>query len=407
MTGAAAPARAPGVAVVRFLRGTAAAPQATASLYALTATALVAREIDVVGFGRFAVVQVVLMFVVGVQRAGLLVPMMVRPGAGERPPQAEVRTRVLGSALAGAVTTAGAGLVIGGGARDVCLALALAAVPVLYWDAVRAYLQATRRYPVLTRGELTCLVTGVAWFAVVPLLTHELLPVAAGLAVAPAVAALTVLPPWSSRWRPGPDRRGSRAGRHLLLDYLVYTGLDQVVLVAAGVFLTVVATGALRLGQTALGPVTVLLLACETTAVARLRDLGGDRSRRVRAAAPVFVGVAIAALACGAALALLPATWGTALLGPTWAAAGGVVAALAVRQAVSALTTVPTLALLTSGATATILRCRVLTAPLVAGGNLLALAGGDVVTFAWTFACLHLLASCALWAAALRPEETR
>ncbi|MBO4237348.1 hypothetical protein [Pseudonocardia alni] len=395
------------MAVRRLLHGTAAAPQATASLYTLAATALVARELDVVDFGRFAVVQLVLMFAVGVQRAGLLIPVMIRPGAGERPPQAGVRTRVLLQSLAAAAVTAAVGVVVGGGARDICLALAVAVVPVLYWDTVRAHLQGTRGYPALTRGELTCLVTGVLWFAAVPLLARDVLVVAAGLAVAPAVAALTVLPPWSARWQTGPERHGSRAGRHLLLDYLVYTGLDQVVLVVAGAFLTVVATGALRLGQTALGPVTVLLLACETTAVPRLRDLSGGRSHRLRVAAPVFTGVALAALACGVALALLPADWGTALLGPTWTAAGGVVAALAVRQAVSALAAVPTLALLTSGATRTIIRCRVLTAPLVAGGSLLALAGGDVVTFAWSFACLHLVASGALWVAALRPGASQ
>ncbi|MER5669727.1 hypothetical protein [Pseudonocardia alni] len=391
-----------GPAVVRLLRSTAAAPQAVASLYALSATALVARGLDVVVFGRFAVVQLVLMFAVGVQRAGILTPMMIRPGAGGRPPEREVRNRVLVLSVVVAVALAATGAAVGGGVRDICWALALAAPPVLYWDTVRAYHQGTRRYPVLARGEATCLVTGVAWFALLPTVTQDLLPVAAGLAVAPAVAAVTVLAPWSARWRPAPARRGSRAGRHLLLDYLVYTGLDQVVLVTAGVFLTVVATGALRLGQTALGPVTVLLLACETTAVPRLRDLPPGRARRLRAAAPVFVGVALAALACGLCLALLPAPWGTTLLGPTWVVAAGVVAALAVRQAVSALTTVPTLALLTSGATHTIIRCRMLTAPLVAGGSLLALLHGDVVTFAWSFALLHLVASGPLWVAALR-----
>ncbi|WP_226366700.1 hypothetical protein [Pseudonocardia sp. ICBG162] len=403
----AAPPRASRIPGADLLRRTAAAPQATASLYALSATALVARRLDVVAFGRFAVVQLVLMFAVGVTRAGILTPMMIRPGAGERPPQREVRTRVLALSGTAAVVASVVGAVAGGGLRDICWALALGLPPVLYWDAVRAHHQGTRRYPVLTRGEIVCLLTGLAWFAVVPLVTGEFLVVAAGLAVAPAVAALTVLAPWSSRWRPDPAPPGSRAGRHLLLDHLVYTGLDQVVLVAAGVFLTVVATGALRLGQTALGPVTVLLLACETTAVPRLRDLPPGRTRRLRAAAPVFSGVALAALACGLGLALLPAVWGTALLGPTWTVAATVVAALAVRQAVSALTTIPTLALLTSGATRTILRCRTITAPLVAGGSLFALSRGDVVTFAWSFACLHLVASCALWTAALRTERSQ
>jgi hypothetical protein len=378
--------------------------QATASLTTVLVTVLAARSTSPAVFGVFAVVQIAVMFAVGLQRAALLTPVLLHVGADVPAPVKEVRNRVLGVCAAVTVLGVGVGAATSGPTSMAALAIAIAVPPNLYWDSLRAHYQGVRTYRALTYGEGVFLAVAAVWFAFAAVARPGFLVLVLGLAVAPALACVATIPPWSSRWlswrRPWP----LRDSRNLFADYVVYTGLDQVITLLVGVYLSVLAVGSLRLAQTALGPITVILLALETYTVPYLRDTRMAPRGKLRLAGPRFVCVALLALAVGVLLSTAASTTlGVHVVGESWQAAQPVVLALAVRQAVSATAMIPTLALLTSGASSSIVRCRFLTAPLVVAAVIGVLTGGaDVVLFAWTFASVHLVASLALWAAALR-----
>jgi O-antigen/teichoic acid export membrane protein len=378
--------------------------QATASLTTVLVTVLAARSTSPTDFGVFAVAQVAVMFAVGLQRAALLTPVILHTDPAVPSPVKEVRNRVLAACAAVAVVGAGISVATTGRTSAGALAIAIAIPPNLYWDALRAHYQGVRTYRALTYGEGVYFAVAALWFSIAAIVRPSLILLVLGLAVAPAVASALTVPPWSSRWISWRKPWPIRDSKNLFADYLVYTGLDQLIILLVGVYLSVIAVGSLRLAQTALGPITVVLLALETYTVPYLRDVRATPRRKLRLAGPRFGLLALLALAAGVLLSTsVSTTLGVHVVGESWRAAQPVVLALAVRQAVSAMSMTPTLALLTSGATSTIVRCRFLTAPLIAAGVIAVLTWrGDVVLFAWTFACLHLVASLALWAAALR-----
>jgi O-antigen/teichoic acid export membrane protein len=376
--------------------------QATASLTTVLVTVLAARSTSPAAFGVFAVAQVTVMFAVGMQRAALLTPALLHTGAGVPSPVREVRNRVLGVCAAVAVLGAGVGIATSGQTSAAALAIAIAILPNLYWDSLRAHYQGVQTYRALTYGEGVFFVVAALWFSIAAIVRPSLILLVLGLAVAPAAASAVTIPPWSARWVSWRKPWPRRDSKNLSADYLVYTGLDQVITLLVGAYLSVVAVGSLRLAQTALGPITVVLLALETYTVPYLRDIRVTPRRKLRLAGPRFVLVALLAVATGLLLSATT-TLGVHVIGESWYAAQPIVLALAVRQAASAMCMIPTLALLTSGATSAIIRCRFLTAPLIAGGALGVLTWrADVVLFAWTFASLHLVASLALWVAAIR-----
>jgi len=195
----------------------------------------------------------------------------------------------------------------------------------------------------------------------------------------------------------------------MLGDYIASTGLEQGLILLSSVFLSVAAVGALRLAQTAIGPVAALLMAVEATALPRLRDRRSKASRdNLKWAAPRFGGIAILCICVGVGLSLLPVHIGEALFGPSWVAAAAVIGAIAVRQAATALTAGAVLALRTTKRTGTIFRIRAMMALLSIAILPIVLARGNLILFAWSIVTLQFLTSVVfVYAACRSPRPPR
>lgn len=378
--------------------------QIVTSLTTLMVTALASRALDPEQFGVFASVQLILLLVVGGQRAYVLQPVLLEADVDPQHPVAEVRTRVLFAA--GLTSSAGilvAVSVTQSQVQVVALLLAVLAPSNLYWDAVRSHYQGRHAHGALLYGDLICLFGSVAWVGTCSLADAPLVTISFGLGVGPLLAALSLLPPWSRRWVSwGRSWTKSRA-RNLLGDYIASTGLEQGLILLSGAFLSVVAVGALRLAQTAIGPVTALLIAVETTALPRLRDRRSTASaENLRWAAPRLGAIAILCICAGIGLSLLPVPLGEEIFGPSWLAAASVVGAVAARQAAATLAAAAVLALRTTGRTGTVLRIRVVTALLSLLTLPVVLAYGNLIIFAWSIVALQLLNSTVFLCAAGR-----
>ncbi|MCW0212422.1 MAG: hypothetical protein OJJ54_03610 [Pseudonocardia sp.] len=379
--------------------------QAFASLTALTSTILVARSVSAEEFAPFATAQLIVMLVVGIHRAAVLMPVMVTPGT-DRHPLIDVRSR----SMAIAVTLTAAGLLAGlltpsGPARSLLLIVSFLLLPSMYWDTARAYFQGARAYTAQSKGEATALVCTLSVGIIGAVMGLGIWTFVAGAALGQIAAGLVTLPPLSRRWAPWGRKWPVRTSRNLLFDYLIYTGLDQVIVLAAGSFLTLAAVGAIRLAQTTLGPVTVLLLAMEMLAFPRARDSPDPVPRKARRLLVMFAPISAAALVLAVLLVALPTQIGSGIFGETWASSAAILVPLAIRQAASAVIQAPTIALVTSGRSATVLACRLSTAPFLLGGSLATLLTGSTTLFVWTFAGLHSISAAILWITALNTRS--
>lgn len=380
---------------VNAFRNSAGPNQVVTSLTTLAVMALASRTLAPEQFGVFASLQLILLLAVGGQRAYVLQPVLLEADVDARHPVAEVRTRVL--LAAGLMSSAGilvAVSVTQSQVQLVALLIAVLAPSNLYWDAVRSHYQGRHAHGTLLHGDLICLFGAAAWIGACSVADAPLATISIGLGVGPLMASMSLLPPWSRRWVSWRRSWARRRAWNMLGDYIASTGLEQGLILLSSAFLSVAAVGALRLAQTAIGPVAALLIAVEATALPRLRDRRSKASRdNLRWAAPRFGGIAILCICAGVGLSLLPIHIGEALFGPSWVAAAAVVGAIAVRLAAIALTAGAVLALRTTERTGTIFRIRATMALLSIAILPVVLGRGDLVLFAWSIVALQFLTS--------------
>lgn len=387
--------------IARLLH-TAAPNQATVSLANLAVVVLSARMLPPGAFGLLVSVQLAVLFCVGVVNASVLMPIVSDPTVDPTRPVAEARRLVLLIGTGGLVVAVAASFILTGELRVAVLATGLVLPGCLYWDAVRMHYQGRSDYLRLLPGDLIAALVMVGWVAATVLLEQGSLVTMLGLGAGPWAACLVVLPPWSARWtswrRPWPRR----VSANLAGDYVIATGLDQLLTLLTAVFLSTAALGGLRLAQSALGPVATLAIALNYTVLPRLRDLELTPSGKLRWASKRFGALAGLALAIGVGLTLLPVSVGQSIVGDAWAISAPVVLAVAVYAAASALGHAATLTMLISGASGTLLAVRMVSAPVVTAVCVLVLTRHELVLYAWAAAGLLVLTTAALFLMAAR-----
>ncbi|MFC5947954.1 hypothetical protein ACFQH9_06670 [Pseudonocardia lutea] len=387
--------------IARLAR-TAAPNQAVVALTSLAVVVLASRSLSPAAFGVFASAQLAVLFCVGVAQATVLTPIAADRTVDPTRPVAEVRRLELAFGVAALVVAVLGALFLSGELRTVVVGTGLALPGCFYWDAVRMHYQGRSAYLGLLPGDLVTAVVTIGWVAVALALGLGPLVAVLGLGAGPWVGCLVVLPPWSSRWtswrRPWPRR----VSANLAGDYVISTGLDQLLTLLTAVFLSTEALGGLRLAQSALGPISTLAIALSMTVLPQMRDLALRPAGKVWWAARRFGAVAGLAIAIGLALTFVPVSVGRSLVGDSWAIGAPVALAVAVYAAASALGRAATLTMLTSGSSGLLVTVRAVSAPVVAAVCVLVLTRHDLLLYAWTAAGLLVLSTTLLFVMAVR-----
>ncbi len=376
--------------------------QVAISLGSFVSVVVAARGLAPTGFGLFASIQVTMLFLVGVFNAAVLMPVMIDPTADATRPVAEVRRAAFLLGIAGLAVGVGFASLLSGDARSVVLAIALGMPGALYWDIVRMHYTGRPANLRLLPGDVLVAVVLIGWTWATVELHAPLFVVFLGPVLGPTVASFVLLPPWSPRWtswrRPWPRRiSANMAG-----DYIISTGLDQLLTLLTAIFLSAAALGGLRLAQTALGPVSTLGVAMGFTVLPMMRELPLSGAGKLRWAMLRFGPVALLALLIGAGLLLLPLDVGRFLLGASWEIAAPVVLPVSVYSAASVLGRAATRALITSGASGSLVVTRAVSAAVTAVVCVIVLMHDDLELYAWSAAALLSATTVALCIVAAR-----
>jgi O-antigen/teichoic acid export membrane protein len=390
----------------RFVRlGWGVADQALSSLANLGLGAMVARAVSPDDFGAFGLAFSTYLITLGVCRALVSEPLVVRFSAVRQEEWRAASRAATGTALLVGVAVgagcASAGLLIGGLFGRVLLTLAPLLPALLVQDTWRYAFFAEARGRRAFANDL-------AWSA-------TLLPALALLDRGGAHSASAFVLVWglsglfaaavgSAQAGSAPDPRAApawlRGHADLSVPYLgefAALGAGELALFGIGGLVGLASVGALRAGQILLGPLRVLSLGVRLVAVPEgVRGLRAGVARTERPAVILSVAVTAVALAWGAVLLLLPASVGTALLGQSWTEARSVIVPLTLAMAGTGATTGAFVGLRALGAARRSLCVRVAIAPLMVAASI----GGAVVCgapgAAWGMAAVVWL-SVGLW----------
>jgi O-antigen/teichoic acid export membrane protein len=318
---------------------------------------LVARSVSETAFGGFAVALTVFALLIGVSRAMATSPLGIRfsDAGGETYTEASAAAVGTGFCLGAA---AGAGCLIvaamlDGPTRAALLALGVVLPGMLVQDAWRQVFFAAGRP---ARAALN----DAVW-AVVQLVAVTALLIGGASAIAPlvlawggAAAAAALLGVRQAGMLPRPRRTRKWLADHRdLTGYLVTEfatqqgGMQGALLLIAAVG-SLAAIGALRGGQTLLGPTTILAVAAESFAVPEFSRRRGslNRAQWLRGALGVSAVVGALGFCWGLIFLLAPDVVGAALLGATWPGTSAVLLAMVLGQLGQAIALGPSLMLL-------------------------------------------------------------
>ena len=331
----------------RFMRlGWGVADQALSSLTNLGLGAMVARAVSPDDFGAFGLAFSTYLITLGVCRALVSEPLVVRFSAVRQEEWRRPRPRRYWDALLVGVAIgagcASAGLLMGGLFGRVLVTLAP--------DASGALGPGHVAVCVLCRSARRAFANDLAWAA-------TLLPALALLGRGGVHSASAFVLVWglsgvyaavgSAQAGAMPDPRAApawlRSHADLSVPYLgefAALGAGELALFGIAGLVGLASVGALRAGQILLGPLRVLTLGVRLVAVPEgVRGLRAGSARTKRAAVILSVAVTTVALAWGAVLLLLPVSVSTALLGQSWTEARGVIVPLTLAMASTAATT--------------------------------------------------------------------
>jgi hypothetical protein len=381
------------------------ADQALSSVLNLVVGLLIARAVSASGFGTFALALSTYLLVVGLCRALVAEPMLIR--ASDR---SAAEWRLAARAATGASLVVGAfcgsisiatGALAGGqlGAAFVALGLVL---PVLL-------LQDMWRYAFFAAGRgRQALITDFAYVAV---LLPSLGALSAGhvrtigwFVVTWGLAALPATVVGGAFARTVPDLRAApgwiRSQKDLALPFageFVAVSAGELALFGIGGLVGLRAVGALRGGQILLGPVRVLLLGVRLVAIPEgVHTLRRSESELTRMCVSLSALLVTAAFAWAGALLLMPDRLGEAVLGPTWSQANATLLPLGLALAGTCAMTGAFVGLRALEAAKRSLRSRLALVPFVIGGGLAGAALGGAPGAAWGTAAV-VWSSVGLW----------
>jgi O-antigen/teichoic acid export membrane protein len=318
------------------------ADQVFSSLSNFALTFLVARSVDVPGFGVFALAFAVYLTALGLGRAAITSPLSIRYST--RPEEWHEATR----AAAGAALVLGTGLgllcavvgwLIGGELRPPLLVLGVLLPALLLQDSWRfAFFAHAKGHHAFAND--------VVWAVTV-------LPLVAALSASgadePAVfiaawggtaAIASAVGAYQARAVPQPARAMGWWRQHRDLsdwfvgEFAAIRGPGQLANFWIAGFLGLGAVGALRAGNVLMGPVNTVLMGLVLVAVPEgAKTLATGPARLERTMLLISGGLTALAGAWGAALLLLPDAVGTELLGATWDPTQTIIVPLSLRGA--------------------------------------------------------------------------
>jgi O-antigen/teichoic acid export membrane protein len=313
---------------------------------------MVARAVDPVTFGGFAVAFTVFTLVIGGARALCTSPLNIRfsdaePAEQHRAAAAATGLSLLIAVVVGLVTVV-AGSLLGGSTGEALVVMGLVLPAVIVQDSYR-YVFFSRRTPVraaVNDGAWAVLQIG----GVAALLfggVSAVGPFVLVWGVAGAAAVLLALRQSATL----PDPRTARAWLREQNDLTRYTfaswatrqGTMQGALLVIAAVGTVVANGALRGAQILLGPATIISSSAITFAIpefSRRRSTLTDRQWML-AAGGVSAVTAFLALCWGSIFLLMPDAVGEHLLNETWPGTEELLVAAVVGQVLACLTVGP------------------------------------------------------------------
>lgn len=365
--------------------GWAFADQAVSSLTNFALSVAVARAVGVREFGAFGLAVALYLFLVGLSRAIVSEPLLVRfsdarPAERRSAVRQSVGTAVLLGTALGAVTAAG-GRAVPGPVGTALLPLGLALPGLLAQDAWRFAFLAGARPAAAVVNDLVWAGAQVVLMGAVLAVGGSVGTLVAAWGLSAAVAA--VVGAIQEGGAPAPLAARSWATAHADLasrftgEFLVRQGVRQLTVYAVGAAGGLSAVAAIRGAQVVFGPLHVLLAGVQLMAVpeavrlARRSLASLARAVRVLAAALAALGVAAAGIAL-----VLPDSLGLALLGDSWRAAAPVLVPQALVMAGVGASSAYVAGMRAMSAASRTLRSRVATMPLfVAGGT-----GGAVVS---------------------------
>lgn len=299
---------------------------------------VVARSVGASEFGAFSIAFLVFSFLVGLCRASVTDPLIVRFSGVDAAALSDAGRRAAGASLVvgvvGGLLSAAAATVVGESLRLALLALAVVLPGLLVQDAWRQmFFAAGRPKAAAVNDSVWAVSQAVLLGAVLVLDEATILPLTLAWGGAAGIAAVVGAVQAGGAPRPrsalGWLREHRDLNGELAVAYSVNMGAVHLTMTLVGVIGGLAAVGALRAAQVLLGPLQVLFPGLRSFALPVL-------SRRVALGRPALLrpAVALSAVAGSAAVAwialllLVPDRWGEALLGDSWSLAREVLPAV-------------------------------------------------------------------------------
>ncbi|MFI7586789.1 hypothetical protein ACIB24_06915 [Spongisporangium articulatum] len=304
------------------------ADQALSSLTNFAVTIVVAREVGADAFGAFALALLTFSFVIGLGRAIIGDPYVIRFSASDPAEAHEATRQATGGAflyglVAGLVCLVAALVVPDADTSGGLLALAFCLPGMLVQDTWRFVFFAARRPAAATMSDLLWAVLQFTLLGVLIRGGHEsvfLLTLSWGL----SATASAVLGIWQARAVPAVGsgftwfRRTSDLNVRMGADFAFNQGFVNLAMYAVTGILGLVATGALRGAQTLLGPLNLFRSGLDSFVLPMM----ARRAAQGRSLLGLVTATSAPATAVTAAwvviLFVLPDRWGRELFGASW-----------------------------------------------------------------------------------------
>ncbi|WP_226345904.1 hypothetical protein [Agilicoccus flavus] len=367
--------------------------QALSALGNMLLMVVVARSVDAVAFGAFAVGFLVYSISVAVGRSFVGQPLQIRhsdetPEAfRESTRDAQATTVALG--VAGGVISAGVGAALGGGLGGTLIAVAACLPFLMLQDTLRMafitnktpqYAAVIDAVKVVAQFALLYVFLSAGWNEV-GLLTLSwgiaaILSAGAGMVLLKALPRFTGIGRW---WR-----RQRDLSTFLLAEYTLGLGAAQLGSLLVPILGTQRDAGAIRGGETLLGPLNVLGTALLGFAVPEVsRSKGAAPGHRIKAMLAMSGGMALVAVTYSTVLILLPDEIGVELFGDSWAGAQSVLLPMGLNAVASALALGPGAMLIGMGLARKTFRLNLVKAPILLGVLVPATLEAGAVGAAW------------------------
>lgn len=365
------------------------------SLTNYIAVVAIARSVTSVGFGAFALANLIFVLFTGLFRALTCEPLLIRHSASDRQNVRDAARWSSGTSLslgvlASALLIVGAGALADGESRSALFAVALVLPGLLVQDNLRFSMLGAKMARAATVNDLVWACTQGVFFVLMALNAQsDLFTLILVWGLSGNLAA--VVGAYQMRLVPhvGAVRRWfevhGRLARGLATDFLSMTLATQATLYVTGAIVGIAAMGALRGAQMLIGPVLVLVTGFRVIALSqgpKLRVTAYSRLPLATAGMSATLGVIAGIFLL--ALVTLPDSIGTSLLGDSWQGVSRLLPAVGVGTIGAAVAAAPLFGLRVLADARRTLRARRVDAPMtlvlgVAGaiiGGALGAAGG-------------------------------